>query len=140
MIMAKDVAMTSNKPYLIRALNEWILDNRMTPFLLVDANIEGVEVPQQHVKDGEIILNVAPGAVYGIAFENEWIYFSARFNDQVFMINIPVNAVLAIYARENGQGMMFAQEDLLAEDSSGITQNESRKKAAELKPVLSIVK
>ena len=95
--------MTSNKPYLIRALNEWILDNQMTPFLLVDAN-EGVEVPEQHIKDGKIILNVAPSAVQEITFEDEWIYFSARFSGQPFMINVPINAVLAIYAKENGQG------------------------------------
>ncbi len=100
--MTTNESMTSNRPYLIRALNEWIIDNQMTPFLLVDANIEGVEVPEQHVRDGKIILNIAPGAVQEIAFEDEWIYFSARFSGQVFIINVPINAVLAIYAKENG--------------------------------------
>ena len=101
--MSTKQSMTSNKPYLIKALNKWILDNHKTPFLLVDANVEGVEVPGQHIKDGKIILNVAPNAVQEIAFENEWIYFSARFSGQSLTISIPISAVLAIYAKENSQ-------------------------------------
>ena len=120
--MATNESMTSNKPYLIRALNEWIIDNQMTPFLLVDANIEGVEVPQQHIRDGKIILNIAPGAVQEIVFEDEWIYFSARFSGQAFMINVPISAVLAIYAKENGLGMMFAGDESSLEDNAAIEQ------------------
>ncbi len=127
--------MISNKPYLIRALNEWILDNHMTPFLLVDANVKGVEVPGQYIKDGKIILNVAPNAVQGIAFENEWIYFSARFSGQSFTINIPISAVLAIYAKENSQGMMFTGEETLAENNAEVEQKDSSRK-----PALRIVK
>ncbi|RKZ48894.1 MAG: ClpXP protease specificity-enhancing factor [Gammaproteobacteria bacterium] len=127
--------MTSNKPYLIRALNEWIIDNQMTPFLLVDANIEGVEVPQQHIRDGKIILNIAPGAVQEIAIEDEWIYFSARFSGQVFMINVPVNAVLAIYAKENSRGMMFVGDESSLEDNAAVEQTElSEKEPGEKKP------
>lgn len=133
--MDTNESMTSNKPYLIRALNEWILDNQMTPFLLVDANVKGVEVPEQHIKDGKIILNVTPSAVQEIAFENEWIYFSARFSGQPFMINIPVSAVLAIYAKENGRGIMFAEEEPLSVDTAEVEQKESSKK-----PVLAVVK
>ena len=133
--MDTNESMTSNKPYLIRALNEWILDNQMTPFLLVDANVKGVEVPEQHIKDGKIILNVTPSAVQEIAFENEWIYFSARFSGQPFMINIPVSAVLAIYAKENGRGIMFAEEEPLSVDAAEVEQKESSKK-----PVLAVVK
>ncbi len=131
--------MTSNKPYLIRALNEWILDNHMTPFLLVDASIEGVEVPEQHIKDGKIVLNVAPNAVKEIAFENERIYFSARFGGRSFMINIPISAVLAIYAKENGQGMMFAEEESLQRDNERIWQDIEQKEPSR-KPALRIVK
>ncbi len=133
--MDTNESMTSNKPYLIRALNEWILDNQMTPFLLVDANVKGVEVPEQHIKDGKIILNVTPSAIQEIAFEDEWIYFSARFSGQPFMINIPVSAVLAIYAKENGRGIMFAEEEPLAVDTADVEQKESSKK-----PVLTVVK
>jgi len=126
--MATNESMTSNKPYLIRALNEWIIDNHMTPFLLVDANVEGVEVPQQHIKDGKIILNIAPGAVQEIAIEDEWVYFSARFSGQAFMVNVPVNAVLAIYAKENGRGMMFAGDESSLEDNAAVEQTELSKK------------
>ena len=128
-------SMTSNKPYLVRALNEWILDNQLTPFLLVDASVKGVEVPEQHIKDGKIILNILPSAVQEIAFENEWIYFSARFGGQPFMINIPISAVLAIYAKENGRGMMFAEEEALAVETAEVEQKGSSKK-----PVLTVIK
>ncbi len=127
-------SMTSNKPYLVRALNEWILDNQLTPFLLVDASVKGVEVPEQHIKDGKIILNITPSAIQEIAFENEWIYFSARFGGQPFMINIPISAVLAIYAKENGRGMMFAEE-ALAVETAEVEQMKSSKK-----PVLTVIK
>jgi len=148
--MATNESMTSNKPYLIRALNEWIIDNQMTPFLLVDANIEGVEVPQQHIRDGKIILNIAPGAVQEIAIEDEWIYFSARFSGRAFMINVPINAVLAIYAKENGRGMMFAGDESSLEDNAAVEQTElskndpgeknPEKRTQEKKPALRIVK
>jgi stringent starvation protein B len=143
--MATNESMTSNKPYLIRALNEWIIDNHMTPFLLVDANVEGVEVPQQHIKDGKIILNIAPGAVQEIAIEDEWVYFSARFSGQAFMVNVPVNAVLAIYAKENGRGMMFAEDESSLADKAAVEQTElSKKEPSEKtpgnKPALRIVK
>lgn len=134
--------MTSNKPYLIRALNEWIIDNQMTPFLLVDATIEGVEVPQQHIRDGKIILNISPGAVQEIAIKDEWIYFSARFSGQASIINVPINAVLAIYAKENGRGMMFAGDESLAEDNTKLEEKGSGSKEQEgrKKPALKIVK
>jgi len=141
--MATNESMTSNKPYLIRALNEWIIDNQMTPFLLVDANVEGVEVPQQHIRDGKIILNIAPGAVQEISFEDDWIYFSARFSGQAFMINVPINAVLAIYAKENGRGMVFAGDEPLVEDNTKPEGKESGSKEQEAhgkKPALRIVK
>jgi len=102
--------MTSNRPYLLRALSEWILDNQLTPFLLVDAEVEGVEVPDQYIDNGKVVLNISPFAVKGIVMSNESVTFSARFGGVSYPINIPVSAILAIYAKENGMGMMFPEE------------------------------
>lgn len=102
--------MTSNRPYLIRALYEWILDNAMTPHILVNATVEGVDVPPQHVHEGRIVLNVSPSAVHGLAMGNDWIEFSARFGGLARTVRVPVVAVMAIYARENGQGTAFPEE------------------------------
>ncbi len=103
----RPLAMTSSRPYLVRALYEWIVDNGATPHLLVEAGAEGVQVPEQHVKDGKIVLNVDPAAVQGLQLGNDWVCFSARFGGRARNITVPIGAVLAIYARENGQGMMF---------------------------------
>lgn len=102
--------MTPSRPYLIRALYEWIVDNHCTPHLLVDARLPGVQVPPGFVHEGRIILNVAPLAVKGLTLGNDLISFSARFGSVSHSIQLPVHAVLAIYARENGQGMMFREE------------------------------
>lgn len=105
------MSMTSSRPYMIRALYEWIVDNNCTPYILVDAHVQGVEVPQQHVnKDGQIILNIAPSALKDFFIGLEAISFSARFGGIPFDLFIPCVAVLGIYARENGQGMMFDVE------------------------------
>ncbi|MCG8324327.1 MAG: ClpXP protease specificity-enhancing factor [Thiotrichales bacterium] len=111
--------MTSNRPYLIRALYEWILDNDHTPYLLVNAEHEEVMVPEQFVDEGKIILNVAPQAVQDLELGNEWILFSARFSGTRFDIQIPATAVIAIYAKENGQGMIFPEEEVSSGQSSG---------------------
>ncbi len=103
-------SMSSNRSYLIRALYDWILDNNMTPQLLVDATFEGIRVPERHVNDGKIVLNITPGAIRDLDIGNEWVLFSARFDGNAFAIQIPINAVAAIYARENGQGMIFPEE------------------------------
>jgi len=102
--------MTSSHPYLVRAMYQWISDNGLTPYLLVDATVEDCMVPVQHIRDGKIILNIAPMAVNGLVLGDETVTFSARFSGKSESIYIPVEAVLAIYARENGQGMMFAEE------------------------------
>lgn len=102
--------MTPSRPYLIRALYEWIEDNNMTPHILVNAEAPGVSVPKQHVREGQIILNITPSAVHNLRMGNDWIEFSARFGGAARAIQIPVPAVLAIYARENGQGMAFGEE------------------------------
>jgi stringent starvation protein B len=105
------MAMTSSRPYMIRALYEWIVDNACTPHILVDAHGEGVSVPQQHVnKDGHIVLNIAPTALKDLFVGLDAISFSARFGGVPFNLYIPCGAVLGIYARENGQGMMFEAE------------------------------
>lgn len=103
--------MTSSRPYLIRALYDWIVDNEMTPHVLVDAGYPGTSVPQQFVENGKIVLNIGPYAVQGLAIENEAIGFSARFGGIANHIVVPIGAVQAIYARENGRGMVFAEED-----------------------------
>ncbi len=102
--------MTSTRPYLIRALYEWIGDNALTPHLVVNAEAPGVEVPKQHVQDGRIILNINASAVRDLRLGNDWIEFNARFGGVARSVRVPVLAVLAIYARENGQGMAFGQE------------------------------
>lgn len=103
--------MTSNRPYLLRALYEWISANRMTPHILVDAAIEGVDVPEQAVQKGKVILNIDHAAVHDLVMGDDWLSFNARFSGRRYEVKVPLEAVLAIYAKENGQGMMFAQEE-----------------------------
>ena len=102
--------MTSSRPYLIRALYQWIVDNGVTPYILVDALVEGVDVPSQYIQDNKIVLNIAPMAVHGLTLGDDVITFNARFSGKETDIFVPTEAVLAIYARENGQGMMFSEE------------------------------
>jgi stringent starvation protein B len=102
-----DENMTSNRPYLIRAIHEWICDNGLTTHVLVHADFPGVEVPRDYVQNGQIILNIAPRAVNGFVANNEEIRFSARFGGVPMTIRVPVEAVLAVFARENGEGMAF---------------------------------
>ncbi|MDH3902592.1 MAG: ClpXP protease specificity-enhancing factor [Xanthomonadales bacterium] len=103
--------MTSNRPYLLRALYEWINDNGLTPHVLIDAESEGVDVPDHTIQKGKVVLNIAAGATENLQLENETIFFKARFSGNPYNIVVPMAAVIAIYARENGQGMMFAQEE-----------------------------
>ena len=103
--------MTTNRPYLLRGLYEWITDNGMTPHVLVDAEIEGVDVPQHVIQKGKVVLNIAAGATEHLLLNNQSISFKARFSGKPYAISVPMDAVIAIYARENGQGMMFAQDD-----------------------------
>lgn len=106
-----EVPMTSTRPYLIRAFYEWILDNNCTPFLLVNSRLPQVYVPDKHIdEDGTLVLNLAPVAVNKLIINNESVRFSARFDGQIWDLSIPMYAVLAIYAHENGQGMVFEEE------------------------------
>jgi stringent starvation protein B len=102
--------MTPSRPYLMRALFEWVLDNESTPYVLVDANILGVQVPQEYVNDGQIVLNISPGAVQGLMINNEAVSFNARFAGVSQNVYVPIVAVLAIYAKETGEGMVFGNE------------------------------
>ena len=102
--------MTSNRPYLIRAMYDWISDNQLTPYMLVNASKEGVYVPSQFVQDNNIVLNVAARAVQHLELENDVIRFQARFSGVSTEVSFPPSAVLAIYARENGLGMAFDEE------------------------------
>ncbi len=103
-------APTSRRPYLVRAMHEWMTDNGQTPHLVVDAGVEGTEVPAAYVRDGRITLNVSWQATQGLKLGNDWIEFAARFGGVPQQLRVPVVAVLGIYARETGQGMLF-QED-----------------------------
>jgi stringent starvation protein B len=114
----ESTSMTSHRPYLLRALYEWIADNGMTPHLLVDATRQGVQVPSHAVKDGKIVLNIAERAVSHLEMGNEAIRFSARFGGVSYPVSVPVQAVLAIYARETGQGMALP-EDIHAAGDEG---------------------
>ncbi len=102
--------MTSNRPYLLRAIYDWISDNRLTPYVLVDASAEGVRVPPQAVRNGQVVLNLDMQAVADLDLGDEWVGFKARFSGVSHAVRFPVSAVLAIYAQENGQGMMFAEQ------------------------------
>jgi stringent starvation protein B len=102
--------MTSNRPYLIRALYDWLVDNDLTPYLLVDAQRNDVHVPADYVENGRIVLNVSPSAVRGLELGNEQIGFEARFSGTAHIIALPPAAVLGVYARENGKGMLFPDD------------------------------
>lgn len=102
--------MTSHRPYLLRALVQWINDNDMTPHILVDAGLPGVQVPSSAVKDGRVVLNIAERAVMRLQIDNEGVSFSARFGGVSYPVQVPMAAVLAIYARETGQGMALPDD------------------------------
>ena len=109
--------LSSRRPYLLRAMHEWMSDNNQTPHIVVDANVEGVVVPSQFVKDGRIVLNVSYSAASGIQIDNDNISFQARFGGTPMAVSIPMKAVLGIYGRESGEGMLFGDEDDGAESS-----------------------
>ncbi|USA44289.1 ClpXP protease specificity-enhancing factor [Spongiibacter taiwanensis] len=105
------MSMTSSRPYMVRAVYEWVSDNDCTPYILVNAEMEGVQVPEQYIQDGQIILNISSSAVVGLNISNDYLTFKGRFGGVAQSISVPVAAVLGIYARENGQGMLFDSED-----------------------------
>ncbi len=111
--------MTPSKPYLVRALYQWILDNETTPYILVDTSDEAVQIPQGIANDGKVVLNIAPAAVQDLDIANERIVFSARFGGVAQQVYCPMSSLLAIYARENGEGMMFPLDEREGSDDPG---------------------
>ncbi|EKM96402.1 ClpXP protease specificity-enhancing factor [Stutzerimonas degradans] len=135
--------MNSSRPYLVRALYEWIVDNDCTPHLLVDAEYRGVQIPAGFANDGQIVLNVAPSAVRNLQMDNEAVSFEGRFGGVSHSLCIPAGAVMAIYARENGQGMVFEIEPTSPDDSpadgGGAVDGEGGQRPAG-RPSLKVVK
>ncbi len=105
------MSMTSSRPYMIRALYEWILDNECTPYTLVNAMADNVEVPQQFVKNGQIVLNISPMAIRDLVIGDDMLNFNGRFSGVPMDVFVPMAAIMGIYAKENGQGMMFDLEE-----------------------------
>ncbi len=103
--------MNSSRPYLIRALHQWIEDNSATPYVLVDCASNDVQVPREFINDGRIVLNISAQAVQDLELGNETIHFHARFSGRAMVVSFPVAAVLAVYARENGRGMVFEGDE-----------------------------
>ena len=104
--------MNSSRPYLLRAIYEWLVDNKKTPHIMVDAQVPDVCVPSEHVNNGKIVLNVAPEATGDLRMGNRVVTFSAGFGDRDHEIYLPISSIEAIYAFENGKGMYFSDEDL----------------------------
>jgi stringent starvation protein B len=104
-------APVSKRPYLVRAMHEWMSDNGHTPHIVVDTTLTGVHVPEQHAKDGRIVLNISHSAAHDLRLDNEAVSFRARFGGTPYDVWVPVTAILGIYARETGQGMIFSQND-----------------------------
>ncbi|NKB34160.1 MAG: ClpXP protease specificity-enhancing factor [Pseudomonadales bacterium] len=139
--------MTSSRPFIIRALYEWIIENECTPYILVNAYDDGVEVPQEHVKDGQIILNVSPTAVQSLSIRNDAVDFEGRFAGIPKQVFVPINSVMGIYAKENGQGMIFDTDtggneppDPTGSDDSNGASGSDPQPAPGKKPSLRIVK
>ncbi|ANN96728.1 TPA: ClpXP protease specificity-enhancing factor [Legionella pneumophila] len=131
------MAMTSNKPYLIRAFYDWIVDNDLTPYILVDASNPNVQVPREHVQHDRIVLNISPSATRGLLLENDRIVFTARFSGQTEQIFVAPNAVLEIYAKENGRGIAFSVDE---DDEPPPKTSSPSESATKNKPSLKLVK
>jgi stringent starvation protein B len=134
--------MTPNQPYLIRAFYEWIVDNNLTPYIVVDAHYTGTQVPQEFVQDGQIVLNVSPSSTGNMQLGLDNIMFDARFGGVPRNIVVPSPAVLAIYAKENGAGTVFTVEENMSTgdvDKQPLTHG-AEQKPKKGKPTLTVVK
>lgn len=136
-----DQHISSKQPYLLRALYQWIVDNNLTPYLLVGVDSDAVQVPRDYVSDGKIVLNVSPSAIRDLDLGDRQVAFSGRFAGRSFPVQVPIENVLAIYARENGEGMMFTPESReaappVASDGSA----EAPKDSSPSKPNLTVIK
>ena len=136
--------MTPSRPYVMRAFYEWIVDNDCTPYVVVDASNPNAQVPVEYVQDDQIVLNVSPTAVQDLLMTNEGLEFSARFGGRPMQVYAPANAVLAIYAKENGQGMVFGPGDDEPEPPSDDTPPEKpddgKSSSEKGRPSLTVVK
>jgi stringent starvation protein B len=125
----------SRRPYLLRAMHEWISDSAHTPHVIVDATRPGVEVPSAYIKDGKIVLNLSTSATQRLQLKNDWIEFDARFAGVVHHVRVPMHAVLGVYARETGEGMVFSEiekeptppEPPTQPDKTSVTSGEPRR-------------
>ena len=136
--------MNSSRPYLLRAIHQWIVDNDCTPYLLVNANAPGVEVPRDYIENEKIILNISPAAAHDLHLGDEAVVFNARFAGRPMEVVAPVSAVLAIYARENGQGMLFTEEALGEDEETagegGDSAGEGETETGPRRPNLKVIK
>ena len=131
--------MTSSKPYLIRALYEWLLDNQATPYMLADTSHPDVMIPRGIASDGKVVLNLAPSAINNLEMTNDYVSFSARFNGVAQDIYCPIASILAIYARENGEGMMFNPESEKAGQANNVAEGTDKAKKPN-RPGLKVIK
>lgn len=130
--------MTSSRPYILRALYEWINDNKLTPYIIVNVNSHEVQVPREYINEGRIVFNIAAEAVYGLEITNSTVTFEATFSGIPRFISAPMTSIEAIYAQENGKGMFFGDEpsgDLPPDDSKFRKEKPSSKR-----PHLKVVK
>lgn len=129
--------LSPRRPYLLRAFYEWLLDNQLTPHLVVDVTLPGVNVPMEYARDGQIVLNIAPRAVGNLELANDEVRFNARFGGVPRQVYVPLAAVLAIYARENGAGTMFEPESAYDEEASSLNDDDAG--MAENETVMSVI-
>jgi stringent starvation protein B len=133
----------SSRPYLVRAIHEWIVDSGLTPHLLVDADQPGLEVPPSSIQEGRVVLNVSPTAVRDLLIDAEMVTFVARFGGVSQAVTVPMPAIEAVYARENGRGMMFPVDE---DDENGSQEQgdadsgDGEKRDRKSKPNLKVVK
>ncbi len=130
--------MTSNRPYLVRAIWQWLTDNDLTPYILVDATAEQIRIPSQFVENGRILLNIGANAVRDLNMDNDFISFNARFTGSAMEVFLPVSSVLGIYARENGQGMLFPENEV--DPTPPETESPDPKLTPPTRPSLKLVK
>ena len=138
----QEINLSPTRPYMARAIYEWICDNQLTPYLMVDATQPYTTVPEQFVKDGQIVLNIAPHAVHQFHMSNDAVTFSARFGGVAKDIYVPMSALIGLYARENGQGLFFdpdeyanvqSTEDTLKSNTQEPDQPQTTKKKSSLR-------
>ena len=123
------------RPYLLRAMHEWMTDNGQTPHLVIDASHSGAIVPREHVRDGKIVLNVSYAAAHNLDMSNDGVMFAARFGGQTQRITVPIEAILGIYARETGQGMIFADQSIESDITEVVDQDDLTAEPVEAEPV-----